>query len=244
MLSWIDRAIFVLSVFVGLFVYVQITFSQSYVLEVGKQYELPILKPTVIGVNTISANIKISNPTVFFPDGLSVRAGSTFTNQALTRLTDSTYTIQATFEVNDLSDTAMFLWGTALAGNDSTTVLSLENFTVNGNIEPNYVMNILSTSVGTRRPYVRFSVFDPGFPNPIRSQETITFAYKIDLQSDVRFYAVTLTGEQTLIGEYSNVPLGVHTFRFTPGPLWASGNYWIMFETITGTRYQPLHIRN
>lgn len=244
MLSWIDRAVFVLSVVVGLFVSVQITYSQSYVLEVGKQYELPILKPTFIGVNTISASVKISNPTVFFPDGLSLRSGSLFTNQSLTRLTDSTYTLQATFEVNDISDTAMFLWGTALAGNDSTTLLTFENFSVNGTNEPNYVINLLTTSVGTPRPYVRFSVFDPGFPNPINSQQTVTYAYKIDLQSDVRFYAVTLTGEQTLIGEYANVPLGVHRFQFTPGPLWASGNYWIMMETISGTRYQPLHIRN
>lgn len=241
---WINKSVLLFGVVVVLYVFVQTAHSQSYVLEVGKQYELPIIKPTSIGVNTITANVKISNPTVFFPDGLSVRSRSTFTNQALTRLTDSTYTIQATFEVNDNSDTAMFLWGTALAGNDSTTVLTFENFTVNGNIEPNYSINLLSTSVGTRRPYVRFSVFDPGFPNPISSQETITFAYQIDLPSDVRFYAVTLNGTQTLIGDFKNVPFGVHRFQFTPGPLWGSGNYWVMFETVTGTRYQPLHIRN
>jgi len=227
-----------------LFLSFQIVVAQSYVLEVGKQYELPIRYPVVIGTYTFEATVKLSNPTVFFPEGLSQTSTSTISNHSLTRITDSTYSLVASVTANQAIDTAFFLWGTALAGNDSTTTIQLINFQVNEVPVSEYEIRLLTTSVGTRRPYVRFSVFDPGFPNPITSQETITYAYKIDIPSDVRFYAVTLNGTQTLIGDFKNVPFGVHTFQFTPGPLWASGNYWVMFETVTGTRYQPLHIRN
>lgn len=241
MLSLINKALVCLGV---LYVSMQLGFAQSYVLEVGKQYELPIQLPVTAGTYSYTATVKLSNPTVFFPDGLSQTATSTISNHSLTRITDSTYTLIATVTANEASDTAFFLWGTALAGNDSTTTIQLRDFQVNTIPVSDYIFQLLTTSVGTRRPYVRFSVFDPGFPNPITSQETISFAYQIDIPSDVRFYAVTLNGTQTLIGDFKNVPFGVHTFQFTPGPLWASGNYWVMFETITGTRYQPLHIRN
>ncbi len=218
--------------------------SQTYVLEVGKQYEIPFILPKVLGAIKIKATLKISNPTVFFPEGLSPSPLSVVTNEILQRITDSTYSIEAEYIFDRESDTAFFLWGTALAGNDSTTTLTLENFEVNSVPTTNNVVNIRTSSIGTPRPYVRFSVFDPGFPNPITTQQTINYAYKIDLQSDVRFYAVTITGEKTLIGDFTNVPLGVHTFQFTPGPLWATGNYWVMLETISGSRFQPLHIRN
>lgn len=227
-----------------LFSCLQLVFAQSYVLEVGKQYEIPILLSLAPGTFSFSATVKLSNPTVFFPEGLSQTAKSTISNHSLTRLTDSTYSLVATVVANEITDTAFFLWGTALAGNDSTTTIQITDLRVNDNPLANLEIRLLTTSVGTRRPYVRFSVFDPGFPNPITSQETITYAYQIDIPSDVRFYAVTLNGTQTLIGDFKNVPFGVHTFQFTPGPLWASGNYWVMFETVTGTRYQPLHIRN
>lgn len=241
MLSLINKALIFLVVLIPS---LQIGFAQSYVLEVGKQYELPIRFPVLAGMYSFSATVKLSNPTVFFPDGLSQTTTSTISNHSLTRITDSTYTLVATVTADEASDTAFYLWGTALAGNDSTTTIQLLNFQVNSAPVTDYEIRLLTTSVGTRRPYVRFSVFDPGFPNPISSQETVTFAYQIDIPSDVRFYAVTLNGTQTLIGDFKNVPFGVHRFQFTPGPLWASGNYWVMFETVTGTRYQPLHIRN
>lgn len=241
MLSSKNKILVILAVLVSSF---QMGFAQSYVLEVGKQYELPILLSLAPGEFSFSATVKLSNPTVFFPDGLSQTATSNISNHSLTRITDSTYTLFATVTVNEVTDTAFFLWGTALAGNDSTATIQIADLRVNDNPLEDLEIRLLTTSVGTRRPYVRFSVFDPGFPNPISSQETITFAYQIDIPSDVRFYAVTLNGTQTLIGDFKNVPFGVHRFQFTPGPLWASGNYWVMFETLTGTRYQPLHIRN
>jgi hypothetical protein len=101
---------------------------------------------------------------------------------------------------------------------------------------------IVTTSVGTPIPYVRFATLERNYPNPIRSGSRTTWAYRIDKPSRVIFHFYNIAAAETFVQDLGLQPGGIHLFSFTPTIETASGMYIVRMETNTGDAYQFMHV--
>lgn len=187
---------------------------------------------------SFSAQMHISNPTVFYPYALVVRAASALDTIQVTRLTDSTYSLAFTTSNVQSQSLELLLHGEALAGNDSTCQLTFSNCVVDSTPTPNVVAHIRSTSIGTSLPYVRFATLEAGYPVPARVGRAVTWAYRIDKESDVTFEIYNPQGRRLFIQTISQQVKGTHLFSFQSDYNYFNGAYYLRMTTNSGTLFQ------
>lgn len=192
------------------------------------------------GPFTLSARLKLSNPTVFYPQRFVAAAGDTILARTIKRDNDSMYQLTVTVRYDAASratagDTVCYLAGEMLAGADTITSIELTQIVINGATTPNLTAFITSTSIGPPIPYVRFASLDQNYPNPVPPGLPTTFAFRIDQQSDITFYVYDVLGKQVYTRQYPGLSFGVYTFSFTPTLLgMSSGAYWVRMVTVAG----------
>jgi hypothetical protein len=196
---------------------------------------------------SVSGRLHLGNATVFFPERFLDEAGAMLANWKLVRLNDSTYDISFTAPIippasGPPHDTVAYLAGEALAGFDSICTVTLSGIRINGDSAADASGRIITLSVGTPLPYVRFATLERNYPNPIRSGEKTTWAYRIDKPSKVVFRFYNLIGEERITADLGDQPAGIHTFSLTPTIETATGMYIVRMETSTGDAFQFMHV--
>ena len=217
---------------------------------VGKEVQLPLRLANGVdtgAVLTIEGAFQLSNPTVFFPERFVVAAGDSLIAPRLTKLTDSTFTFALTVRTSSATpraegDTLFRLAGEALAGNDSVCVVSFGNLRLNGGEVGAAIGTIITTSIGTPRPYVRFATLEQNYPNPVLRFTPTTWADRIDKDSPVKLILYTDLGEEYTILDQGFVPAGIHLITFTPGYDVSVGVYWARLVSNSGEAYKPMHV--
>jgi hypothetical protein len=217
---------------------------------VGKEVRVPLRysdpRDSLDSIS-VSGRLHLGNATVFFPERFTDTTGTTLANWELKRLSDSTYDIRFTVAVTppasgSSGDTIAFLAGEALAGFDSICVVTLSDLSINGDTAADASGRIVTVSIGTPLPYVRFATLERNYPNPIRSGEKTTWAYRIDKPSKIVFRFYNLIGEQRITADLGDQPAGIHTFSLTPTIETATGMYIVRMETSTGDAFQFMHV--
>ncbi|MDB5033498.1 MAG: hypothetical protein JWQ98_739 [Chlorobi bacterium] len=228
----------------GAFAFAGITVDTTRGL-VGEHLRVRIIIPPggpAAGPALLRGTLRLSNPTVFFPDSLIAARAGAITGYSLTARKDSIYD----FSISLLRDTAMadtiYLAGEALAGSDSVCVILLNDITLDGAPRESASGAVLTRSVGPPLPYVRFAILDQNYPNPARQGSPTTWAYRIDRLSDVRFYFYTVTGAELFVADLGTQPIGPHTFIYTPGIDVPCGVYLVRLVTNSGFADKVMHI--
>ncbi|MBL7999392.1 MAG: T9SS type A sorting domain-containing protein, partial [Candidatus Kapabacteria bacterium] len=114
---------------------------------------------------------------------------------------------------------------------------------INGKNTPAISATILSRSIGTPLPYVRFATLEYGYPNPAQRGSVIKWAYRIDKESAVRFRIYNGIGK-LLRDDTLRKDKGVHQYSFVPDLEYSSGMYTLVMETNSGTQQQRFVILN
>lgn len=194
----------------------------------------------------IGGRLKLGNPTVFYPQRFVALPGDTIVDQTLTRLTDSTYTfslsIRPAAQPRPGRDTLFLLAGEALAGSDSLCTVDLTSFSVGGTLSTSAHGIIISTSIGTPLPYVRFATLDQNYPNPVPAGSATTWAYRIDKASPVLFRIYDMSGREVVHADLGVQPLGIHTFTLADASYLAIGVYAVRLTTNSGEAHQFMHV--
>jgi hypothetical protein len=217
---------------------------------VGAEARLPIRYAGTpvdsIGTIAVEGEFLLSNATVFFPERFDGAGRDSLIAWKLTRLTDSTYSFSFTARFDSAGgpagDTLCYLAGEALAGFDSVCVVRFSKLRVDGDSAADARGTLLTVSVGTPLPYVRFATLERNYPNPIRSGSRTTWAYRIDKPSTVKFHFYNIVGAETFVQDLGEQSGGVHLFSFTPTIETATGMYIVRMETSTGDAYQFMHV--
>ena len=218
---------------------------------VGKEVSLTFLYERNTSIDpgttlTIAADMKLSNPTVFFPQVF--RPGSTLDviNSSLSSSTDSTYSFSVLLQVRGVAlekgDTLFTLAGETLAGSDSVTDLIFTNVKLDEQSLPNMVGRILSESIGPRLPYVRPATLDPGRPNPTTTGQTVTWGFRIDKRSEVFIKIYDVVGREVNVHDFGVLDQGVYLYTFTPDVTVPSSLYIVRLISNSGEATQAMHV--
>jgi hypothetical protein len=198
------------------------------------------------GTVTLAGTMKLSNPTVFFPERFIAPAGDTIVDTTLTALKDSIYTFSVTVaraaSPRAGGDTLLYLEGEALAGSDSLCVITFPDASLGGSPATLPAGRVITKSIGPPLPYVRFAILEQNYPNPVPRGASTIWAYRIDRFSDVRFYFYNLLGQELEVIDLGEKEIGPHTFTYTPGITMPSGAYFVRLVTNTGSADKVMHI--
>ncbi len=194
----------------------------------------------------LSGRIRLSNPTVFFPQRFAAPAGDTVLNSALSAENDSTYTFSVMLRRDSAhrsaGDTLFYLIGEALAGSDSLCVLRFENLLLADMPSGDAIGAVIIRSIGPPLPYIRFATLEQNYPNPVPHATATTFAYRIDKRSDVRFIIYTMLGQELVIAQLGEQAIGPHLFIFRPDPTMPTGQYMVRLVTNSGSAVKMMQI--
>lgn len=177
----------------------------------------------------IDADLVVVNPSLLLPFDVGF-----LENGSVTRLNDSTYRVSGR-----LTNSVFHIFCETLAGSDSLTDVCLRNIHINSApITSATCASVLVVSEGTPLPYVRFAWLGEPYPNPVRGDEPISLPYRIDISSEVVFSVYALSGNRLILQESTFVEKGYHTFTFALSNIIASGWYFVVMETGSGTAQQ------
>ncbi len=198
------------------------------------------------GVVHLAALMRLSNPTVFYPERFIAPTGDTIVAATLTALQDSVYRIDLRIVRNPANtaagDTVITLEGEALAGSDSVCIVMLENTMLNdAPFGPSRGV-VITRSIGPPLPYVRFAILEQNYPNPVPHGNSTTFAFRIDKPSDIRFEFYDLLGKSLTVEYLGVLGLGPHTYVYTPPPTLPTGVYLVRLVTNSGTADKAMHV--
>jgi hypothetical protein len=216
---------------------------------VGQEVQLALRTREAIASSdsiTIRGGFHLSNATVFYPERFVGATSSTVSRYELTRLTDSTYDFTVVVALGGRApaagDTLVLLAGEALAGFDSICVVRFSGLRTNDAPASDVAGIIITGSIGTRLPYIRYATLEPGYPNPARRYETVTWAFRIDKASNIRFGIYNLGGEQIYDHDLGELAPGIHLETFNIGFDVASGVYLVAMQTNSGNAWQYFHV--
>ena len=217
---------------------------------VGKTVSLPFLfdrADTLLPGTalTFSAELLLTRPTVFYPQTLTAGPALSVTASEIEQRTDSTYRISLSLHVDgevDAGDTLFLLNGEALAGSDSATDLVMTQVSVDGAAHADLIGRIRSASVGSRLPYVRFAILNPGRPNPTETGRLVTWGFRIDKRTEVEFRIYDMIGRLVNFHRYGILDQGVYLHTFTPDPAFPSGMFIVRLITNSGEDYEIMHV--
>lgn len=197
------------------------------------------------GEVTVSGWLLLGNPTVFLPQRLLASGGDTLVKTKLTRKTDSIYTFEITLRLapgRRAGDTLFELAGEALAGSDSLCALRFWSVTIGDHLADNVTGLIISSSVGTPFPYVRFATLEQNYPNPVPAGSGTTWAYRIDKPSRVIFRIYDMSLREMIYADLGDQPLGIHTFTLADLSPLANGAYVVRMTTSSGEAHRFMHV--
>ncbi|MBC8145722.1 MAG: T9SS type A sorting domain-containing protein [bacterium] len=208
---------------------------------VGKEVQLALrVDEPVDSADSISlrGSFLLSNPTVFFPERFVAGSRTTIRAFELMRVNDSVYQFNVVVALNDrrlsIDDTLCLLAGEALAGYDTISAVRFTGLRANDGPATNATGTIITTSVGTPAPYIRHATLQQGYPNPARRYQTVTWAFRIDKESDVIFAIYNLTGQRISHRELGTLPPGIYTETFNVEFDVPTGTYPVELTTNTG----------
>jgi len=195
---------------------------------------------------TLSGRIRLSNPTAFYPQRFIAPAGDSVVNFTLRAEKDSIYIFSLTVRRDSIGrtagDTLVYLAGEALAGSDSVCILRFEILSLDGSPVAGATGAVITQSIGTPLPYVRFATLEQNYPNPVSRGRRTTFAYRIDKRSDVRFHIYNLMGQELFVAQVGDTDIGPHLFVFVPEPTMPAGAYLIRLVTNSGSADKVMHV--
>ena len=217
---------------------------------VGKELVLPLVYTSTVPLDqdrevVVKGEFKLSNPTVFFPQVFRASPKVALLDSTLDSSTDSTWSFSVQFRTNAqiLPDDSLFsLVGEALAGSDSVTSVMFHSLEFDDASVPGVTGTIVTRSVGTRIPYVRFATLDPGRPNPTAPGITVTWGFRIDKASDVTFKIYDMIGQEVEVEDLGWLEPGVYVNTFTPDFFFPSGMFYVRLETNSGEASQVMHV--
>ncbi len=191
---------------------------------------------------TLGGTLRLSNPTVFFPQRFLAPSGSRVLESSLVAEKDSIYNFSLTLERDSAGDTLFVLGGEALAASDSLCILRFEDLSLAGSSINDASGVVISRSVGPPLPYIRFATLEQNYPNPVPSGTTTAFAYRIDRRSEVTFHIYNVLGQELVTEQLGEQPLGPHIFVFVPYPTMPTGAYLVRMVTNSGSADKVMHI--
>ena len=217
---------------------------------VGKEIDLPLSyngEENLDSGRVISlvSDFQLTRPTVFYPQAFRPGASLTILDSVLERFTDSTWSFTLSLQVERTlrkGDTLALLAGEALAGTDSTTLLLFTNVRIDDQPVPDMTGTIIAESIGTRLPYVRFALLDPGRPNPATTGETVRWGFRIDKESEVYFKIYDILGREVSVKDFGVLQKGVYINTFTPDITIPNGVFVVRLITNSGEATQVMHV--
>lgn len=217
---------------------------------VGEEVRLVIRAATPVGASdslTIRGAFHLGNATVFLPERFAAGPRTIVERSALTRQSDSTYEFSVVLRPHSgesiaAGDTLCLLAGEALAGYDSVCVIRFAPLRANDGPATEATGVVITRSVGTPLPYIRYATLERGYPNPAKRYQTVSWAFRIDKASPVRFGIYNVAGE--LISEHDRGELapGIYVERFTIGYDVSTGVYLVALTTNSGDAWQWMHV--
>lgn len=194
----------------------------------------------------LQGKLFLSNPTVFYPLRFKEDSLLRIDKQQLVRHTDSTYSFAINISPLEQGRTELVLklWGEALAGSDSLCFLSFDSVYVGDSLLRPLRTTILTNSIGTRLPYVRFATLEAGYPNPTAPGLNTTWAYRIDKASTISFISYDVLGREIRRDVIENQSLGVHLYQFVPDLDFPVGVYTLRMKTNSGEALQRFVVVN
>jgi hypothetical protein len=197
---------------------------------------------------TLTGRVTLSNPTVFFPDSIRVPIGSSDFVYSLVRRNDSTFDFSLVLRRTAQSrDTLCLFSGEVLAGSDSISFVRLSglNAFINNTarIIPSTSGVIVSRTLGAPLTYVRVAKLDPSVPNPAPRNQVMTWAYRIDKDSEVTIILYNALGQEVKQLPQGFQRKGTRFIRFAPSELdFGVGRYWARLVTNSGEDVQSFFI--
>ena len=193
------------------------------------------------GALMMRGSIHLSNPTVFYPERFTSSVGASIRRYELRKLTDSTYVFEVviSFPARRVAsgDTLFMLAGEALAGYDSVAVVRFDGVRATDGLSYDATGIVITRSIGTPMPYVRYATLEQGYPNPASRFQTVTWAFRLDKQSQVSFGIYNLHGELISDRDLGRLGPGIHIETFTIGFDVAGGTYVVHLRTETGNAW-------
>jgi hypothetical protein len=192
---------------------------------------IKISKDLLDSVSNISCSFEISNPTIFYPDSITINE---LNLKSYNRKNDSIYSFSFNnINKNDFkSDTLIIsLFGELLAGNDSLTKIDFYEFYINSKKFYTFSSIIHSESIGTPLPYIRISTLEQNYPNPVFSGSFSKWSFRIDLESEIEFQVFNLIGQKVEVINLGAKPSGNYTFEFFVNNNYPSGLYRMILIT-------------
>jgi len=196
----------------------------------GDEFELLINIESDDSKNEITFDLRIENPTLVYPLGIS-------DNGQLIRKNDSTYTIIILSINNTIS-----IKFEALAGNDSVCIIELQNILINGESFPNTRFLVKNNSTNKSVIYFRKPYLYDVYPNPIYKSETseLNFSYSVDKDMEIIVWLVNIKGELVWKKSLGLVNKGVHQDRIAIDTKIPTSNYWLVLNTGLGNVYKKI----
>lgn len=211
---------------------------------VGKDARVPAMLAggDVVAGTTLNAILRLSNPTVFYPQKIEHPAGDTIAGATLVRRNDSTWLLHIPLSAATSSDTLFALHGELLAGNDSICTITLDSISIDATTLPPATGRVISEALGPPFPYVRYATLEQNYPNPVSIGGTTTWAYRIDKPSIVRLECYNVIGEQMWVAQLGDVGVGTHLYTRQTLHDMGPGVYWVRLVTNSGTADKPFMV--
>lgn len=209
---------------------------------IGKDARVPVLLAggTIPQGATLSAVLRLSNPTVFYPQRIEHSSGDTVAGAGLVRRNDSTWLIRVPLDA--AADTLFSIHGELLAGTDSVCRITLDSIAIDSTLVPSATGRVISEAVGPPFPYVRFATIEQNYPNPVSIGGTTTWAYRIDKPSLVRLECYNVLGEQMWVAQLGDVAPGTHLYSRQTLADMGPGIYWVRLVTNSGVADKPFMV--
>jgi hypothetical protein len=216
---------------------------------VGEEVRLALRTTSAIDAAdslTLRGAFHLSNATIFYPERFVGTSQTEVLRSTLVRMTDSTYSFDVVLRAPGAAlapgDTLCMLAGEALTGYDSVCVVSFSGLRANDGPASEARGVIVSRSVGTPLPYVRYATLEPGYPNPARRYQTVTWGFRIDKLSPVRFSIYNTAGMRIAEHDLGERAPGIYVETFTIGFDVATGVYLVGLNTNSGDAWTWMHV--
>lgn len=176
----------------------------------------------------ITALLRLSNPTVWYPTTLQLGTSQV----RLEQVRDTLWRIEGTLEPGN--EAVAQLCGIVLAGTDSICVVMIDSLLICATLQPSQQHVVLARSIGPPLPYVRFARLEGPYPFPTSRGAPFELYVGLDAPSRVAIRLYDLIGRLVLdFSEYYD--RGTHRIELRLPDGTAPGIYALRMESTTGS---------
>lgn len=187
----------------------------------------------------ISGSIELSEPTLFYPESVSISNGNWSHKLEFSRPNDSIIYFDVTItEAPKSNNYNISLCGEVLAGADTICILDYSSLKLNNKIGNQKSDSILVNNRISPLPYIRIAWVEDIYPNPVNSNSVLNLVYVLDQPANIRIWFINSYGQRfhaltkysTFTGtltEPLNIPLDFPT-----------GCWYILIETDIGRDFK------